>query len=149
VPLQQINLKVTPEVAEAWRAAAAAAGHRSIRDWLVAITTAGPGPAAADPGLEERVVRLESLVESLVARSGDGPSPDRVMSAAPSTEARPDGAMVSVELAKLLGITSSALNGFATSYGPGAVHRSGWKVIGKVSAPSGIARWLWSPPEAG
>lgn len=154
--LVQLNLKIPPEVAEAWRAAAAAAGHRSIRDWLVAITSTGPAAPAAAPDLLARVDALEAAVAALqrLPRSGGSPSPDRAMPPPPPAasrviEARPDGALVSVDLARRLGITADALNRFAATKGPGAVHRCGWKVVGKVSASSGVDRWLWSPPEAG
>ena len=45
-PLQQLNLKIPPEVADHWRAQAAARGL-SVRDWLVA--QLGPAADASGP----------------------------------------------------------------------------------------------------
>lgn len=76
VALVQLNLKLPAEVIARWRAAAEAAGERSVRDWLLAITTAGPGadPAAA-PGLEARLAALEEKVAALAGDRDSAPPP--------------------------------------------------------------------------
>lgn len=76
VALVQLNLKLPAEVIARWRAAAEAAGERSVRDWLLAITTAGPGadPAAA-PGLEARLAALEEKVAALAGDRDFAASP--------------------------------------------------------------------------
>lgn len=94
---------------------------------------------AADPG---RLEALEAIVAALSARVTALEQP------AAEHPAAQDGALVTVDLARLLGLTPAALNKVAAAKGIGARHRSGWVVVARVPAPTGPDRWLWSPPPA-
>lgn len=74
--LQQLNLKLPPEVAAHWSAQARAEGL-SVRDWLISRVgpAAGPAPAAAGAELLERVAALEAGLAELRAAARVNPAP--------------------------------------------------------------------------
>ena len=72
--LQQLNLKLPPEVAAHWSAQARAEGL-SVRDWLIARVGPAEGDPAASAELLERVAALEAGLAELQRRP---PSPERV-----------------------------------------------------------------------
>jgi hypothetical protein len=176
VALQQLNLKLPPEVAAHWSAQARAEGL-SVRDWLIARVgpAAGPAPAAAGAELLERVAALEAAVGELQRRPA---SPERVKAAPRSGEplgppldqlplipepASPErvnpaalsgAALTTAEVAERTGTNRAAWNNWAAGAGRvGTVrhHRTAgsWRLIGKAPAPGGGPdRWLWEPVEA-
>ncbi len=89
-PLAQINLKLPAEVADRWRAQAAAQGL-SVRDWLLAQleapTAPAAGPAGGD-GLADRLAQLEArtaeLGEAVAQLLAQGPAPRSPERVAPS-----------------------------------------------------------------
>lgn len=75
--LQQLNLKLPPEVAAHWSAQARAEGL-SVRDWLIARVGPAAGPAPAAPAaaeLLERVAALEAGLAELRAAARVTPAP--------------------------------------------------------------------------
>lgn len=160
VALVQLNLKLPAEVVARWRAAAEAAGERSIRDWLVKVTAAGPGadPAAA-LGLEARLAALEEKVAALVRdrdsappplsacaesipRPGEPTSPDRGSGAAD----RPGGeAITTPEVARLLGMQTNTLTErIRRRHGGIGFELSGWRITSRATPPTGgPPQWLW------
>ena len=63
MPLEQLNLKLPPEVLADWRSRASAEGC-SVRDWLLVITGSQARPKA---DLEARVEALENALENALA----------------------------------------------------------------------------------
>ena len=149
VALQQLNLKLPPEVAAHWSAQARAEGL-SVRDWLIARVgpAAGPAPAAAGAELLERVAALEAAVAQLqrpaspervkaAPRSGDalGPGQLEIIGARhlspPEPEAaspervepitRTGDALTTAELADQTGTSRGAWNNWAGKAAPGDV----------------------------
>ncbi len=156
--LAQLNLKLPPTVLACWREMAAAAGHESVRDWLLEVT-ATPSAARADLPLRDRVARLEAAVEALQqARSAPPrvdapPAPNRPAPrpAAPPPAPSPDapaGAITTAELADLLGIRRGTFNAQISRAGgaaPGLVLH-GWRCLGlRASDRGGPARAIWEP----
>jgi len=166
--LQQLNLKVPPEVAASWREQAAAAGHSSIRDWLVAITTTNRQAPAAGGG--DLLQRIEALERALVAlqhprpRPTPAPAPDAPqlalipdpLPAAPALDPVPlvEGeGITTAELAERTGTNRAAWNNWAARSAPGDVRHhetaGAWRLVGKAPAPGGgPSRWLWAPVES-
>lgn len=152
--LAQLNLKVPPAVLERWREQARAAGHESVRDWLLAITAA-PAEACAELPLRDRVARLEQAVEALQqARSAprrvDALPPAARPAPAPAAAplAAPAGALTTAELADLLRIRRGTFNAQISRAGgaaPGLVLH-GWRCLGlRASDRGGPARAIWEP----
>lgn len=156
--LAQLNLKLPPAVLANWREQARAAGHESVRDWLLAITAA-PAEACAELPLRDRVARLEQAVEALQqARSAPrrvdalppaarpAPAPAAAPPAPPL--AAPAGAITTAELADRLGIRRGTFNAQISRAGgaaPGLVLH-GWRCLGlRASDRGGPARAIWEP----
>lgn len=169
--LQQLNLKLPPEVAAHWSAQARAEGL-SVRDWLIARVgpAAGPAPAAAAE-LLERVAALEAGLAELRAAARVGPAPRsaellRVASdqlpliPEPASAARvtpptlSGDALTTAQVAERTGTNRAAWNNWAGGAGRvGTVRHhptaGSWRLIGKGPAPGGGPdRWLWEPVEA-
>ena len=147
MPLEQLNLKLPPEVIADWRSRAQAEGC-SIRDWLLAVTGTQARPKA---DLESRLEALETAVAALQAGRSPAPAASQPRPQAPAMEdlvAPPAGALTSRELAKLLGVDPSAPNKWANKYGPGEVWR-GWRLLGRSTelTRNGQAQWLWVPAD--
>ncbi len=170
-PLQQLNLKLPPEVLSQWRSDAAAQGL-SVRDWLISITTPTAAPAPGPAGgaaLADRVAQLEALtaelaqaVAQLEAQRLPPRSPQPARAAAPSRPPLPspelgspnppaDRAADAIEtaaLAQLLGVRRGTLNariGRAGGPAPGLVI-DGWRCLGLRSPErGGPPRALWVP----
>lgn len=145
VPLEQLNLKLPPEVLADWRARASAEGC-SVRDWLLVITGSQARPKA---DLEARVEALETALAALQSHRSPAPAEPRPQPPALHTEAGvapPAGAVTSRELAELLKVDPSAPNKWASKYGPGEVWR-GWRLLGRSTEPTrnGQPPWLWVP----
>lgn len=148
VPLQQLNLKLSPAVLADWKQRAAAK-RLTIREWL--LSELAPAAPPAPDSLAERVAALEAAVlalEAVAARSATTtPSPSAVPSAA--LEALPDGEqMEGRRLAELLGIAHTTLSAQARRQGVGA-QRDGWRFIGRSkTAGAGPDRHIWQrvPP---
>jgi hypothetical protein len=166
-PLAQLNLKLPAEVADSWRAQAAAQGL-SVRDWLLAQleapTAPAAGPAGGD-GLADRLAQLEARTAELgeavaqleaqgpahrspyrvapsIARTGGGLSPDQGSPIPPAGELpSPDGGITTAELADRTGTNRAAWNTWASKAAPGAVRshpQAGpWRLVGKCPAPNG------------
>jgi hypothetical protein len=83
VTLEQINLKLAPEVLADWRARASAEGC-SVRDWLLVITGSQARPKA---DLEARVEALENALAALQARRSPAPADPPPQAPALHTEA--------------------------------------------------------------
>ena len=158
VVLQQLNLKLPPEVLADWKQRAAADGL-SVRAWLVASL----GPATARPAADELVervakealARVEAVLES--RRPGPDPAPAAPAPATPATPAAPAatpaspapaGAITTGELAKELGVSRDAMNARVRRAGGlrvGAVV-SGWRCVGtEPGTRGGPPRGLWVP----
>ena len=76
MPLEQLNLKLSPEVLADWRSRASAEGC-SVRDWLLVITGSQARPKA---DLEARVEALENALAALQARRSPAPAaPPRLL----------------------------------------------------------------------
>lgn len=158
--LAQLNIKLPPTVLTHWREMAAAAGHESVRDWLLEITGT-PSAARADLPLRDRVAQLEAAVEALqqarpAPRRVDAPpAPNRPAPrpAAPPPAPSPDapaGAITTAELAERTGTNRAAWNNWARSDRIGAIREhptaGSWRLAGKASPPAGgPARWVWEP----
>ena len=159
VALVQLNLKLPAEVIARWRAAAEAAGERSVRDWLVKITTAGPGadPAAA-PGLEARLAALEKQVATLAgdrdfasaplsARAESIPHPGEPVSPARvKREVNAGGEVITTpEVARLLGMKTNTLTErIRRRHGGIGFEESGWRITSRATPPTGgPPQWLW------
>jgi len=141
----QVNLKVGPEVAQAWRAAAAAAGL-SVRDWLIRETMGRP----AGLTLESLAARVEALEarRQIAAAPAPPPAPALPPSLSERLE-RANGPQFTRDLARLLGRNGKALNKRATAGGIGTVV-DGWEVVGQARPErGGPARWLWAPVAEG
>ena len=154
--LAQLNLKIPPAVLERWREQARAAGHDSIRDWLLALTAA-PAEACAELPLRDRVARLEQAVEALqqarpASRRVDAPPvaprPAPAPAAAPPAAPVPAGGIETAALADLLGIRRGTLNAQIARAGgaaPGLVLH-GWRCLGqRVPDRGGPSRAVWEP----
>jgi hypothetical protein len=160
--MQQLNLKLPPEVAAHWSAQARAEGL-SVRDWLIARVGPAAGPApAAGAELLERVAALEAAVGELQRRPA---SPERVNPAALSGDALPQrrltpseaaGLLTTPQVGEALGLSSdSALTNWiareASKRGGsavGGIYR-GHRLRGKGLLPGGQKPgWLWEPIEA-
>lgn len=152
--LAQLNLKVPPAVLERWREQARAAGHESVRDWLLAITAA-PAEACAELPLRDRVARLEQAVEALQQAR---PAPRRVDALPPAARpapapaaaplAAPAGALTTAELAESTGTNRAAWNTWASKNPTGSIREhptaGRWRLAGKASPPAGgPPRWVW------
>jgi hypothetical protein len=171
VALLQLNLKLPPAVLADWRAQAAAQGL-SVRDWLVSITAPPADPETGPPGrgaLADRVAQLEALTAGIgqalaqlealrqaprsparvspAPRSGDAPSPVRVM---PAAAELPPGGIETAALADRLGMRRGTLNARIARAGgaaPGLVVE-GWRCLGmRTPERGGPARALWEPAE--
>lgn len=146
-PTTQINLKVPTTVAADWKRRAAAAGHSTIRAWLLSVVgTEGH----LDDGLT-----LQSLDRRLCALETAAAGPARPVSApraAAAPEApvgAPDGPLLTADLARRLGRSAKALASRASAGGLGTVV-DGWVVTGQVKPPSGgPMRWIWEPVAEG
>lgn len=154
--LVQLNLKVPPAVASDWRRRAAEAGHRSVRDWLLA--TLSPTAESA-PDLADRVAALEAELTALrdaVAALQERPvppvrsvsSPRPLQRPAAPAGAVPAGGIETPELAVLLGIRRHTLNEQIRRAGgpqPG-LELHGWRCIGTRPADrGGPPRAVWIP----
>jgi hypothetical protein len=147
VPLEQLNLKLPPEVLADWRSRASAEGC-SVRDWLLVITGSQARPKA---DLKAMVMALENALAALQARRSPAPADPPPQAPALNTEAGvapPAGAVTSRELAELLKVDPSAPNKWASNYGPGKVWR-GSRLLGQSAEPTrnGQAPWLWVPAD--
>lgn len=156
--LQQLNLKLRPEVVAHWQAQAAAQGM-SVRDWLVSIAgpaaaAPGPGPAAGD-GLADRVAQLEATAAELreaVAELQQSRPPRSPRPAPPAPAPVPDDlpadGIETAALAELLGMKRGTLNARIARAGgaaPGLVV-DGWRCLDlRTPARGGPARALWVP----
>lgn len=142
-PTTQINLKLPATVAADWRRRAAAAGHDTIRSWLLSIV-----------GTEDHLddgLTLQSLDRRLCALEAAAAGPARPVPtprAAVASEAlveASDGPLLTADLARLLGRSLKALTARASAGGIGTVV-DGWVVTGQVKLPSGgPMRWIWEP----
>lgn len=146
MPLEQLNLKLPPEVIVDWRSRAQAEGC-SIRDWLLVLTGSAAKPT---PDLESRLEALETAVAALQAHRSPAPAVSQPRPQAMPMEdlvAPPAEALTSRELAKLLGVDPSAPNKWANKYGPGNVWRTQWRLLGRSAdlTRNGQAQWLWVP----
>jgi hypothetical protein len=146
--LVQLNLKVSPAVRAHWEQEANMAGL-SIRDWLIQQTTPGaPPPSPPDPGLAERVERLERQVTELLTRPvAPSSSPARrVREPAPSPA--PTDGVEGATVADALDIPRNAWNARVRRAG-GARHGlvvSGWRCVGfRQPRMGGPLRALWVP----
>ena len=169
--LEQLNLKLPPAVLAHWRAQAQAQGL-SVRDWLVSITAPPAGPETGPPGrgaLADRLAQLERSTADLAAavaqlqaqgpaprspgrvspapRSGDAPSPVRVM---PAAAELPPGGIETAALADRLGMRRGTLNARISRAGGAApgLEVEGWRCLGlRTPERGGPARALWVPAE--
>ena len=140
VPLQQLNLKLPASVLRDWRDQATAAGHRSVRDWLLSLTAPALPPV---PGLEDRVAALEAAVAAMQHQTFAPPA--TAPSAPPLAPSQHAAEVVtSAGLAKVLGVDPSAPNKWASSARIGQVWR-GWRLLGRADEPgrNGTPPWTW------
>jgi hypothetical protein len=162
VPRPQLNLRLDADLHRRLAAAALADGTNVsdlCRAWIIQglDARAGGSSAPSTGGLAERLALIEERlaalertgVDSAGIRRSRGVAVPRTDAPVVPTDDRPDGALTSPELGQQLGITPTGLNAFASRRGIGAMHRSGWRVAGKLAVRSGGPdRWLWLPPEA-
>ena len=159
VALAQLNLKLPPAVLSRWKQQAQAAGHESVRDWLLAIT-ATPAEDCAELPLRDRVARLEAAVEALQQAPSPRPldQPRRPAPPRPEPPPRPAApllqevpeAITTAELAERTGTNRSAWNNWASPDRVGQVRQhptaGAWRLAGQAAPPlGGPMRWLWLP----
>ena len=146
--LQQLNLKLPPEVLTDWKQRAAADGL-SVRAWLVASLAPAVAAPAAD-GLVARVEALEAAVARLEPAPRPLPRPAPAPPAAPAVAAgdAPAEAITTGELADRLGMRRPSFNARVARAGglQVGVEVSGWRCVGLQPADrGGPARGLWVP----
>lgn len=148
--LQQLNLKLPPEVLTDWKQRAAADGL-SVRAWLLAALA----PAVAAPAADGLVARVEAL-EAAVARLAAAPralpplAPAAPAAVAPALAGGPlpGEAITTGQLADLLGMRRPSFNARVSRAGGlrVGVEVSGWRCVGLQPADrGGPPRGLWVP----
>lgn len=146
-PTTQVNLKLPAAVAADWKRRAAAAGHDTIRAWLLSIvgTEDQPDDGLTLQSLDRRLCALEAAAAGPVR-----PVPAPRAAAAPEAPVgAPDGPLFTADLARLLGRNRQAMNARAAAGGLGTTV-DGWVVAGQVRPPSGgPMRWIWEPVAEG
>ena len=156
MPRSQLAINAPPELLERLRREAQARGVTATRLVIEALQRhLEAGPPDPDAHLDARLGAIEARLGALeqrsphppaaplqITRMGDAPAVDRPLAAAPLPAAL-DGALTGAQLAKVLGVGSSAINAWAGRSKPGQTYR-GWELIGKVASPSGgPARWMF------
>jgi hypothetical protein len=149
VALQQLNLKLPPEVLADWKQRAAADGL-SVRDWLLATLA----PAVAAPAADGLVARVEAL-EAAVARLAAAPRPlpppaPAVAPLAPTVAAVPADGIETGALAEVLGLRRKTLNARIARAGGARVGLTlqGWRCCGLARpARGGPPSALWVPDQ--
>jgi hypothetical protein len=146
--LVQLNLKVPEAVRAHWQREAHGAGL-SIRDWLIQQTMPGaPPPSLPDPGLAERVARLERQVTDLLTRPVTPASSPARRVREPAPSPAPTEGVEGSTVAEALDIPRNAWNARVRRAGgarPGLVV-SGWRCVGfRPPRMGGPLRALWVP----
>jgi hypothetical protein len=146
--LVQLNLKVPEAVRAHWQREAHGAGL-SIRDWLIQQTMPGAlPPSLPDPGLAERVARLERQVTELLTRPASPSSSPARRVREPAPSPAPTEGVEGSTVAEALDIPRNAWNARVRRAGgarPGLVV-SGWRCVGfRPPRMGGPLRALWVP----
>jgi hypothetical protein len=143
VPRSQLAINAPPELLERLRREAQARGVTATRLVIEALERhLEAGPPDPDAHLDARLGAIEARLGALEQRSPHPPAAPLQITHTGDAPAV-DGALTGAQLAKVLGVGSSAINAWAGRSKPGQTYR-GWELIGKVASPSGgPARWMF------